>query len=93
MTNECEQQAQEFGSDPKRLRNFLMEMKSCLKQPYLKLFCCPIFDRQGKRLVARQLLNGHRLVLQWKIRNEPDHSISYENQQTNRGTVALVSGG
>ena len=50
------------------------------------LFSNSTFDFENKRLVS----DSGRFALQWRIRLHPDQPESYENQQTNCGTVVFV---
>lgn len=81
MTNE--QKALAVGNDRKELRKRLNAAKACLKAVHKKYFKTVIFDFENKRLIG----NGH--YLQWQLRNQPDLPESYDNQQTNCGTVCL----
>lgn len=81
-----EEMAIALSQDRKALRAYMMEMKSCLKAEYRAQFKRPRFDFKQKRLI------GDGFYLQWTTRPEPDEPESYENQQTNRGSVQLYVG-
>lgn len=75
-----EDAARAVGDDPKLLEKRLMEAVGILKDR--AEFKDATFDFDNKRLVGK---NG--AVLQWRLRNNPDKPVAYENQQTNRGGV------
>jgi len=84
MTNE--QKAIEVGKDRKRLLKQLKETKAVLDRAYALLFSKNTYDFENQRLVS----DSGRFALQWRVRHKPDQPESYENQQTNVGTVVLV---
>lgn len=79
--------AKQLGDDPVRLRAYLQEAKSLLYCELKLRFSKATFDAAGKRLVS----DDGKLALQWRVRQKPHEPIAYENQQTNRGDVVLVS--
>jgi len=79
-----EQLAIELGNDEVRLLKRLLDARKVLAvwaRPYFKSF---YYDFKNKRFIGKD-----NLVLQWRIRKNPELPISYENQQTNRGTVSV----
>jgi hypothetical protein len=80
-----EQLAIAIGSNKALLRKRLNDAKAVLQTVYARLFSTPIFDFENKYLWS----NDRKFALVWKLRNHPDQKESYENQQTNRGTVML----
>jgi len=84
MTNE--QKALALGNSPTRLRARLMGAKAVLDRGVALLFSKITFDFENKRLIS----DSGRFALQWRIRLHPDQPESYENQQTNCGTVVFT---
>ena len=84
MTNE--EKAIALGSNRTKLRARLMSAKAVLDRGMALLFSDNTFDFENKRLVS----DSGRFALQWRIRLHPDEPESYENQQTNCGTVVFV---
>jgi hypothetical protein len=84
MTNE--QKALALGNNRTRLRGRLMNAKAVLDRGMALLFSDNTFDFENKRLVS----DSGRFALQWRIRLHPDQPESYENQQTNCGTVVFM---
>jgi hypothetical protein len=84
LTNE--EKAIALGNSRKNLRARLMGAKAVLDRGMALLFSDNLFDFENKRLVS----NSGRFSLQWRIRLHPDQPESYENQQTNCGTVVFV---
>lgn len=82
MTNE--EQALAFASDKGRLFKRLRQAKTCLLPAYKTFFCTYRFDFERKCLLGTE---GYRL--QWQTRDEPNEPEDYDNQQTNRGMVAV----
>ena len=83
MTNE--EQARAVGASQSLLRKRLGEARSVLCRETAKLFHPGRFDFEGQCLHSN---NGKRR-LQWRVRADLNLPESYENQQTNRGTVTL----
>ena len=81
-----EEQATALGNSPTKLRARLMSAKSLLDRGMALLFSENTFDFENKRLVS----DSGRFSLQWRIRLHPDQPESYDNQQTNCGTVVFV---
>jgi hypothetical protein len=85
MSQSNEQLAAAVGASKSLLRKRLNDAKSVLKTFLAREFSKPTFDFANKRLLS----NDKKLALVWQIRTRPDQPESYENQQTNRGTVSL----
>lgn len=81
-----EEKAISLGSNRTKLRARLMAAKAVLDRGMALLFSNNTFDVENKRLVS----DSGRFSLQWRIRLHPDQPESYENQQTNCGTVVFV---
>jgi hypothetical protein len=81
-----EEQAIALGNNRKKLRARLMGAKSVLDRGMALLFSDNTYDFGNKRLVS----DSGRFSLQWRIRLHPDQPESYDNQQTNSGTVVFV---
>ena len=82
----AEDRARQLGDNPKQLLQRLKDAKKLLTNFYLAQFGPGgKFDFENKRLIGN---NG--LYLQWQLRTWPNKPESYENQQTNRGNVALI---
>ena len=81
-----EEQAIAPGKNRKKLRARLLGAKAVLDRGMALLFSDNTFDFDSKRLVS----DSSRFSLQWRIRLHPDQPESYENQQTNCGTVVFV---
>ena len=79
-----EQQA--LSMNRKQIKARLNEARNVLVAALRKHFQNPKFDEETKRLIGD---NGY--VLEWRVRTHPDLPISYDNQQTNRGAVVVVS--
>ncbi len=73
------------GADKKQLLQRLQETRSCLTDEYKKSFGKGKFDFANKRLIS----DSGTWCLQWQTRQKPNEPQSYENQQTNCGTVIL----
>ena len=72
------------NSRPALLARF-KETLSCLCPEDRRAFKGARLDFDAARLVS---VDG-RLILQWRLRNNPDMPVSYRNQQTSRGSVML----
>lgn len=81
-----EQMAEVVGNNRKQLRNRLTEAKSVLVDSIRKGFGKGTFDFEKKQLIGD---NGY--ILQWRVRLHPELPISYQNQQTSRGSVVCLS--
>ena len=75
-----------LGNRRTKLRARLMDTKAVLDRGMALLFSNNTFDFDNKRLVS----DSGRFSLQWRIRLHPDQPESYENQQTNCGTVVFM---
>lgn len=78
----CEEQAKAIGNDPKLL----------LKRFKESAFVCNGFLKKGATMNfdEKTYTSGDgKVVLEWSLRPFPDQPESYENQQTNRGTVGI----
>lgn len=84
MLTSAEKEAQRLRFDRAKLKDYLLEAKSCLMPIYKKHFKKSRFDFDSARLYGD---SGY--YLQWKTRHFPDRPISYENQQTTVGRVEL----
>jgi hypothetical protein len=80
-----EQVAVTVGENRKQLRQRLVEARAVLSDHVREGFGKGKFDFERKQLVGE---NG--FVLQWLVRERPDEPVSYENQQTSRGTVVCL---
>jgi len=78
------QQAIKVGTTRQLLLRRLKDALYVLSPEARKQFGKWHFDFINQRLVGE---NG--LYLQWLVRPKPDESVSYDNQQTNRGSVRL----
>ena len=81
-----EQLAAAVGSSRAMLRRRLHDARSCLIRELKPKFRNGKVDFHNKRLVSE----CGRYALQWRLRREPDKPESYENQQTNIGSVSFV---
>ena len=81
-----EQVAITVGENRKQLRQRLMEARAVLVREIREGFGKGKFDFERKQLVGE---NG--CVLQWLVREYPDQPVSYQNQQTSRGSVVCLS--
>ena len=84
MTLTPEQQA--LSMNRKQIKARLTEAKIVLTDALRRHFQNPKFDEKTKRLIGD---NGY--ALEWRVRTHPDLPISYDNQQTNRGAVVVIS--
>ena len=84
MTNE--QKALAISNNRTRLRSRLLGAKAVLDRGIALLFSKNTLDFENKRLIS----DSGRFALQWRIRLHPDQPESYENQQTNCGTVVFM---
>ena len=75
-----------LGNSRTKLRARWMNTKATLDRGLALLFSENTFDFENKRLVS----DSGRFSLQWRVRLHPDQPESYENQQTNCGTVVFV---
>lgn len=82
-----EQQAIAVGASRVLLRKELYAVRRCLTREYQAIFRGATFDFHAKRLTSP----CRRYALIWRVRNRPDLPVSYENQQTNRGTVGCFN--
>lgn len=83
-----EQEAIKVGSSKTKLRKRLMEARSVLLPKFRKQFTKQAeFDFENKMLIS----DDGKLALIWSVRERPDLPISYENQQTTRGSVGLFN--
>lgn len=81
-----EERAIALGNSRTKLRARLMGAKAVLDRGMALLFSNNTFDFENKRLVS----DSGRFALQWRIRLHPNQPETYENQQTNCGTVVFV---
>ncbi len=80
-----EQLALELAVNNGALLRRLKDARSVLTPEFKVFFRRPIFDYENRCLIGT---DGYKL--QWRTRLEPRLPESYENQQTNVGTVVLV---
>jgi hypothetical protein len=80
-----EKKAIQLSKDRERLRQRLLSAKSCLTGAVQLHYGPWSFNFQAKRLVSK----NRKFALQWQVRKYPDMPVSYENQQTNIGTVTF----
>jgi len=85
MKHTLERQAHALANSPYCLKRRLLDARLCLRSQLRREFGAGHFDFDGQRLVGR---GG--LVLQWRLRRWSMSPISPRNQQTNRGSVALI---
>ena len=83
--DEMETKAWAVANNPTLLRFELNQAKSCLARWIKPFFRAAKFDFNNKRLM------GDGYALQWKLRRFPNCPESYENQQTSRGIIIVVS--
>ena len=81
-----EKQVIALGINRTKLRARLMCAKAVLDRGMALLFSENTFDFENKRLVS----DSGKFSLQWRVRLHPDQPESYDNQQTNCGTVVFV---
>ena len=81
-----EQKAIAIGNDTDKLKKRLLEARSVMDRAFQLFFKKYVYCFKRKCLIS----NCGRWALQWRIREHPDQPESYENQQTNRGTVVFV---
>lgn len=84
MTNE--DLALTLATNRKHLKQRLHEAKAVLPSSIGKTFGKGTFDFEKKQLIGE---NGY--ILQWRVRLHPELYDSYQNQQTSRGTVVVLS--
>ena len=80
-----EQMALDLARDSQQLRRRLLDTKSVLVDAIRAKFTYNRFDIANRRLLS----DDGTLCLQWQLRECPDLPESYDNQQTNIGTVIL----
>lgn len=85
-TDTNESKAIAVGNDKERLQRELRSAVHCLKNEFRGIFKGARFSFAQKRLIS----TCGKFVLQWLVRSNPQAPISYDNQQTNRGTVVCV---
>lgn len=81
-----EEKAIALGNNRTKLRARLMGAKAVLDRGMALLFSNNTFDFENKRLVS----DSGRFSLQWRTRLRPHEPESYDNQQTNCGTVVFM---
>jgi hypothetical protein len=81
-----EAKARDAVSTKTKLKKRLKDAKRVLYDKYSSRFKKETIDFENKRMVS----DDGELALQWELRDKPNEPVSYENQQTNRGDVALV---
>lgn len=81
-----EEKAEAVGESKSLLLKQLNSAKNCLTKEYRDLMKGATLDFENKRLVS---VCGF-YALEWRLRDKPDEPISYENQQTNVGTVRFI---
>ena len=82
-----EEEAKEFGSNPRNVAARLRETIAVLNTPARQDFTMRRFDLANKRILS----NDGSYCLQWQTRKYPHSPISYRNQQTSVGTVLIHS--
>lgn len=85
MVNSDETKAWASVGTKEKLKKRLMDARSVLTPHAQSLFKKKTIDYDRRAMISD---NG-QYVLQWKVRNHPSKPVSYENQQTSRGTVVV----
>lgn len=86
MSSTLERQARTVGGNSKLLRYRLNSAKTVLHDEIRAYFKPGRYDFVTKRLVSE----SGQYALVWSVRDQPKSPISYENQQTNLGSVKLI---
>ncbi len=85
MTNE--QQAIEYGSDPKQVEKRLRSASRLLLTRFRRDFENGAVFWSGKKMLVSK---SERYALVWMLRNHPDLLEGYDNNQTTQGIVQLI---